>query len=76
MPPSILLPQIRRFKTVDVGDEDDGGLGVLGAGDVRLDPAEAVHDLALAGGGVERRWVRAALRARHAAAGGEGKGLE
>lgn len=51
--------------TVDVGDEDDSGLGPGGAGDVRLEPAEAVDDLALPASGVQRRRVRAALRACH-----------
>jgi hypothetical protein len=40
--------------TEDVGDEDDGSLGVNGAGDVRREAAEAVDDLTLPAGGVQR----------------------
>jgi hypothetical protein len=47
--------------TEDVSDKDDSGLGVLGAGDVRRETAEAIDDLALPAGGVQRWRVRTAL---------------
>lgn len=48
-----------------VGDEDNGGLGTVGAGDVGLEPAEAVDDLALPARRVQHRRVLAALGAGH-----------
>jgi hypothetical protein len=48
-----------------VGDEDDGGLGAVGAGVVGLEPAEAVDDPALPADGVQHRRVLAALGTRH-----------
>ena len=52
--------------TEGIGDEDDGGLGPGGAGDVGLLPAEVVNNLASSAGRLQRRWVLKAVRARHA----------
>lgn len=51
--------------TEDVGDEDDGGLGVAGGDKVGLHPAGAFDDLAFPASGVQRRRATAALRAGH-----------
>lgn len=51
--------------TEDVGDEDDGGFGLRGAGDVGLEPAEVVDDLTHSACRVQRRRALPAVRARH-----------
>lgn len=59
------LPQVRRLEPEGVANEEDGGLGVGGASDVCLLPAEVNEDSAASAGGVQRRRVLPALRARH-----------
>lgn len=48
--------------TEGVGDEEDGGLGPGGAGDVGLLPAEVVNNLASSAGRLQRRRVLEAVR--------------
>ena len=50
--------------TEGIGDEDDGGLGPGGAGDVGLLPAEVVNNHSSAGR-LQRRRVLKAVRACH-----------
>jgi hypothetical protein len=54
-----------RSVTEGVGNENDGGLGLGGPGDVSLLPAEVVDDLAPSACRVQRRRVLKAVRARH-----------